>query len=547
MALCYNNLIIKNKERGKHDRRGPVVRTLMDQEKKSPELETPPCETGGDIPEQGTPPEGQPEQPKVQAKIIRTTLDDLPAGEGNEHNEARVRGKNPLPEGVTSKMLYKDVLRIAWPSFVEMMLMQLASMVDLMMVGKLGPWAISAVGLTTQPKFLMGMAFMSLNVGNMALVARYRGAGKQEEAKLVLRQSMLLNVVLSFILAVIGYIYAEPLILFMGAEDAQTLAGGTSYLKIQMVGLLTVSITTTITNALRAVGDSKTSMRYNLTANLVNVVFNYLLIYGHFGFPRLEVTGASLATVIGQFVGMLMALYAILRKDQYVRLEIRKGFKPDIVMLKNIWHIGMPAMMEQLVMRVGIIIYAKTVASLGTVLLAAHQVCMNIQALTFMNGQSFAVSATSLVGQSLGKRRGDMAVNYSKRVQRLGMWVAIGIALAIFFFPREFILMYNDDPVILDVGVTVLQMVALIQPLQASQFILAGAMRGAGDTKYTAMVTFITVLLVRPIIAIYTIKVLEWGLIGAWIAMVADQLLRTTLIFLRYNSGKWRNAYRHKS
>ena len=174
----------------------------------------------------------------------------------------------------------------------------------------------------------------------------------------------------------------------MGAEDAQTLAGGTSYLKIQMVGMLTVSITTTITNALRAVGDSKTSMRYNLTANLVNVVFNYLLIYGHFGFPRLEVTGASLATVIGQFVGMLMAMYAILRKDQYVRLEIKKGFKPDVVMLKNIWHIGMPAMMEQLVMRIGIIIYAKTVASLGTVLLAAHQVCMNIQALTFMNGQS---------------------------------------------------------------------------------------------------------------------------------------------------------------
>ena len=77
--------------------------------------------------------------------------------------------------------------------------------------------------------------------------------------------------------------------------------------------------------------------------------------------------------------------------------------------------------------------------------------------------------------------------------------------------------------------------------------VTTAAMRGAGDTKYTAMVTFITVLLVRPIIAIYTIKVLEWGLIGAWIAMVADQLLRTTLIFLRYNSGKWRNAYQHKS
>ena len=521
----------------------------MDQEKNTPELASAasPQEQGREgLPEQVPPEQAPPEPGKPQAKIIRTTLDDLPAGEGNEHNEARVRGKNALPEGVTSKMLYRDAIRIAWPSFVEMMLMQLTSMVDLMMVGKLGPWAISAVGLTTQPKFLMGTAFMSLNVGNMALVARYRGAGKQEEAKLVLRQAMMLNVVLSFVLAVLGYIYAEWLILFMGAEDAHTLAGGTIYFKIQMVGLLTVAITTTITNALRAVGDSKTSMRYNVTANLVNVVFNYLLIYGHFGFPRMEVAGASLATVIGQLAGMLMALRAILKKNQYVRLEIKKGFKPDLPTLGNIWRIGMPAMMEQLVMRAGIIIYAKTVASLGTVMLAAHQVCMNIQALTFMNGQSFAVSATSLVGQSLGKRRGDMVVNYSKRVQRLGMWVSVGIALLIFVFPKEFIAMYTDEAAILSIGVTVLRMVALIQPLQASQFILAGAMRGAGDTKYTAMVTFITVLLVRPIIAIYTIKVLQWGLIGAWVAMVADQLLRTALIFLRYNSGKWRNAYQHK-
>ena len=173
----------------------------MDQEKNTPELASAasPQEQGREgLPEQVPPEQAPPEPGKPQAKIIRTTLDDLPAGEGNEHNEARVRGKNALPEGVTSKMLYRDAIRIAWPSFVEMMLMQLTSMVDLMMVGKLGPWAISAVGLTTQPKFLMGTAFMSLNVGNMALVARYRGAGKQEEAKLVLRQAMMLNVVLSF-------------------------------------------------------------------------------------------------------------------------------------------------------------------------------------------------------------------------------------------------------------------------------------------------------------------------------------------------------------
>ena len=495
-------------------------------------------QTSGELPKQ--------EAPTVKAKMIRTTLDDLPAGERGEYDEFKVRGPNPLPNGVTSKMLYRDVVRIAWPSFVEMMLMQLTSMADLMMVGRLGPWAISAVGLTTQPKFLLSTAFMSLNVGNMALIARNRGAGKQEEAKLVLRQAVLLNVSLSFILAIIGYFYAEKLILFMGAADAQTLKGGTDYFKIQMIGVLTVSLTTTITNALRAVGDSRTSMRYNVTANVVNVIFNYLLIYGHFGFPRLEVVGASIATVFGQFCAMCMALRAILRKNQYVRLELKKGFKPHGPTLRNIFAIGMPAMIEQLVMRAGIIIYAKTVATLGTVMLAAHQVCMNIQALTFMNGQSFAVPATSLVGQSLGKHRSDMAINYSKRVQRLGMWVSVCIAVVIFCFPKFLIGLYTDEAAILDIGAVVLRMVALIQPLQASQFILAGAMRGAGDTKFTAMVTFITVLLVRPVIAIYTITVLKWGLVGAWVAMVADQLMRTLLIFLRYNSGKWRFSYQQK-
>ncbi|MBQ3078357.1 MAG: MATE family efflux transporter [Clostridia bacterium] len=478
--------------------------------------------------------------------MIKTTLDELPEGEGEEFLTTPVRGNKQLPPGVTSKQLYRDAIKIAWPSFVEFMLMQLTSMADMMMVGNLGPWAIAAVGLTTQPKFLLATAFMSLNVGNMALVARYRGAGKQEEAKLVLRQAIMINFISALILSTVGHIFTEELVLFMGGVPGDTLEPAVAYLKIQLVGMMTVAMTTTITNALRAVGDSKTSMKYNVTANVVNVFLNYCLIEGHLGFPRLEVAGASLATVIGQFVAMLMAFRAILRKDQYVRLEINKGFKPDPVILGNIWRIGLPAMAEQLIMRAGIIIYAKTVAGLGTVLYAAHQVCMNIQALTFMNGQSFAVSATSLVGQSLGKKRGDMAVNYASRVQRLGMCVSILIGAVIFFFPQTLIALYNDDPTIMKVGATCLRMVAVIQPLQASQFILAGAMRGAGDTKYTAMVTLLTVLCIRPVAAIYAINVLGWGLEGAWVALVLDQLVRTSLIFHRFYTGKWRLAYKAK-
>ena len=142
------------------------------------------------------------------------------------------RVSKQLPFGISSQMLYKDIVRIAWPSFVELILTQLTSMADMMMVGRLGPWAISSVGLTSQPKFLMMTAFMAMNVGATALVARYKGEGNIKKANSVLRQALLLTFVLSSIASVVGFVFSEQLIRFMGASDPETIAGGTIYLKI---------------------------------------------------------------------------------------------------------------------------------------------------------------------------------------------------------------------------------------------------------------------------------------------------------------------------
>ena len=230
----------------------------------------------------------------------------------DEHMVAARKTTEKLPEGVTSKMMYRDVVRIAWPSFIELTLTQLASMVDLMMVGKLGAAAIAGVGLTTQPKFLMMTMFQAMNVGATALVARHKGASQQNKANLILRQALLLTLVLSLIGGVLVFLFAEPLVQFMGAAEASTLADGTIYLKIQALGIVTVALTSTITASLRGAGNSRTAMMYNLTANVVNVIFNYLLIYGNFGFPRMEVAGASLATVIGQVATAFLAVWYLL-------------------------------------------------------------------------------------------------------------------------------------------------------------------------------------------------------------------------------------------
>jgi putative MATE family efflux protein len=307
-----------------------------------------------------------------------------------------------------------------------------------------------------------------------------------------------------------------------------------------MIGFVFMALTATSTAALRGAGDSRTAMIYNMVANVVNVILNYLLIYGHFGFPRMEVAGASLATIIGQFVAFLLAMRAIMSGKSYVHLRFRDGFRPQLEPIGQIVKIGLPAMIEQLVMRVGMIIYAKTVASLGTVAYATHQVCMNIQAMSFMIGQAFAVSATSLVGQSLGKKRPDMAHLYATRTRRIGMCISVLLGLTFFFFGRVIVGFYSSDTTIIDLGGSIMMLVALTQPLQSSQFILSGALRGAGDTRTTAIISFITVLLVRPGLALLCINVFHLELWGAWIALVADQLVRSGLVLLRYNSGKWK-------
>lgn len=481
---------------------------------------------------------------KSNAKLD-TTLDRLPYGDESISDDLKVT--KTLPEGVKSKELYRDIVRIAWPSFVELLLTQLASMVDLMMVGsmggkahpEIGTQALAAVGLTTQPKFLLMTAFVAMNTGVTALIARNRGTNDKKQANLVVRQGLLFTFCATLILSILGYLFARPMVIFMGSTEEIVTQWATQYLQIQMIGFLSFALTSTITAALRAVGDSKTSMLYNLIANGVNVIFNWLLIYGNLGFSELGVAGASLATVFGQVVAFIMAFVVIVRGNGFLKLEFKLGFKPHKVVLGNMLHIGFPAMVEQLLMRAGMILFAKTVASLGTTAYATHQVCMNIQALSFMTGQAFAVSATTLMGQSLGKRRYDMAQAYCSRTRKVGLVFSLLLACTFALFGGQIVGLYNSDPDIIRIGGLIMFFVAFLQPFQSAQFIIAGALRGAGDTRATAIFTFITVLLIRPTVAIILVK-LGLGLYGAWAGLAADQILRSTLVLNRYNSGKWK-------
>ena len=495
------------------------------------------------------------EEKKKKTKIVRTTLDRLPYGDYTAENVTARKNETAIPEGVHRSELIRDVAIIAWPSLVELILAQLTSMADQVMVGRIpgeaGVQGLSAVGLAMQPKFMLMIMVMALNVGSTAVIARYRGQQNRPKANQVFRQALLMNFVLGIIFLTIGRMSSAWLVgLMAGGKkatiDAATLQQAVNYLNIQLYGFIPLMFTFTITAALRGIGDSRVPLFYNTTANVVNVIFNYIMIYGKFGCPAMGVEGASWATDIGQCTASAIAIFSVWGAKRYVGIDLKTKFTFDGEILRNVVKIGFPAMVEQAFMRVGSIIFTRAVSGLGTVMFATHNICMNIQAMSMMIGQAFAVSSTTLLGQSLGKRRYDMAVVYMRFTRIVGFCVSACVGIMVVIFRSRIVGIYNSTPEVIAAGSGILLLIGCAQPVQAEQFIISGGLRGAGDTRFSAMVTAVTVLLIRSGLATLTIRVLGWGLWGAWIAMLCDQIVRTLLMYYRYNTGKWaRMALEH--
>ncbi len=433
---------------------------------------------------------------------------------------------------------YTTAINLAWPSALEAVLVALIASVDTVMVGGLGPAAISAVGITNQPKYIVLSVIVSLNVGVTAIVARRRGQRDIDGANSCLKQAILLSSALSLFMSVLGILFAREILLFSGAQS-DVIDPATTYFRIILVGNFFSSVGLTINAAQRGVGNTRISMRTNLIANLVNLIFNYFLIGGHWIFPRLEVTGAAIATAIGNFVGFLLSIYSISHHGEFLDLYNHTPWKFDRHTIGGMLKISSGAMVEQVFMRIGFFTYAKIVANLGTVAFAAHQICSNILDISYAVGDGFGIAASSLVGQNLGAKRSDLAIVYGKVCQRIGMLVSFLLFLIFCGGRRLFVRIFTPDLQIIQIGSVLMIIIAFSCLAQIPQVILTGCLRGAGDVLFTAVVSLISITLLRPIASWILCYPLGLGLPGAWIGLFLDQMIRFLFAQFRFSSGRW--------
>lgn len=440
----------------------------------------------------------------------------------------------------------REVIAITWPAFIELVMSTLFGMVDMIMVGQLSAAAIAAVGLTNQPFFLLLSVFAAVNVGTTTLVAWHIGAGNVEKAKAVTRQILIVNMSLGIIMSAFGVFTAKYIVMFMGAQ-ADTIKDATAYFQIVSAGLGFQAVTMGVTASLRGAGETKIPMLYNIGSNLLNVFGNYVLIYGKLGFPKLGVGGAALSTTISRIIACMVALYIVyISKISVISLrKIKEKYRFDWGIIKKVFSIGLPAAFEQFVIHAGLILFARTVSSLGTQGYAAHQIGLNINGLVFAPSMAFGVAATTLVGQSLGADDEEKAQKYADIVHRLAVIVACSVGLLLIFFSHPIARLYTKDLAVAAMAGTVLKIMSLAQPSLSTQLSLSGALRGAGDTMYPLYASIFGIWVFRVFVAYLFVNIFGWGLIGAWVALVLDQTTRAIIVYARYRSGKWKHMKSH--
>lgn len=434
---------------------------------------------------------------------------------------------------------YSSLARIALPSVAEMVLSSLIGSMDTMMVGNLGPAAIAGVGLTGQPRMLILSIFFALNIGTTAIVARRRGEERREDANQTLRSILAVIFGLSLVMTALAITFAPLLMRLAGAIEGETLEQSTTYFRIIIAAAPINALTMAITASLRGIGNTKVTMYVNTISNVVNIFFNYLLIEGHFGFPRLEVGGAAIASVIGMSVGFILAIVALTRRDGYLQLSFHGSWKPKAEYLRPVFKVGGNAVLEQIALRIGFFMFARIVAGLGTEDFATHEICMQFLNITFTIGDGIGVAATSLVGQNMGRGRPDVSMIYGKAAQRSALTVSVLLITFIIAFRVPMIKLFSSDPYIVDLGSKVMIIVALFQPFQTTSVVISGCLRGSGDTRFIAIVMLICITLIRPSVCLFNVYVLDLGLIGAWGASMFDMVIRMCIVYKRFAGFKW--------
>jgi putative MATE family efflux protein len=434
----------------------------------------------------------------------------------------------------------RAVLALAIPAVAENLLITMVYLVNTLLIGRLkDPAALAAVSLGGLFLNVADQLFARIAVATSALVAHAWGARDYGRARKTAGQSILLAIASAALATVILCPIAGQLLRLMGASD-QAVTMGSTYMRIILLTSVLGFPMVVLNGIMRGSGDTRTPMAITLITNVWNALVAAVLVFGLGPIPALGLAGAAIGTGSARMLGGLMSLTLVLRGKRFMQVGLQDILRMDRELLVKIARLSLPVAAEALVMRMGFVFFMRIVTALGEVALAAHQIAVSVESLSFMPGHGLSVASTTLVGQSLGADRADQAEASIRAAMRFSVLVMGTVAIVFALFGPALAAVFGSTPEVLQLAGDAVRIGALEQLPIAVLMVLAGSMRGAGDTKTPVCATLFGSLLIRvPIVYLFAI-VFGWGLNGVWLATAVDWTARAALIYYLFRRGSWK-------
>ena len=446
-----------------------------------------------------------------------------------------------------NRQMIAVILGLAWPTMLEQLMQTAVQYIDTAMVGSLGTQATAAVGATTTVNWLIGSSISALAVGFLSFIAKAYGAKDKKAASNAVAQAVLTVLVTGTLFTVLTVGLSGVIPVWMQVEESiRPLAS--RYFLILYLPMLPRTATIIFGTVLRSAGDTKTPMKIGLVVNIINVVLNFLLIYptrqlSVLGFSfvmpgaDLGVIGAAIASAAAFTVGGIQITVVLWRHPMVSPRG--KSIRPDMGILRPCLKVALPNMLQRFGTSLGYVAFASMINSLGEVATAAHTIANTVESAFYIPGYGMQTAAATLAGNAYGagdkQRMKDLAAMFIP-IEILLMILSGG---ALFLSAPYLVDIFSDSPQVIDLGTTVLRMVAVSEPFYGFSIILEGMMQGVGKTKEPFWYNIAGMWGVRIVGTFICTQLLTFGLVSAWACMIAHNMLLFVLFLACFIRGKW--------
>lgn len=432
----------------------------------------------------------------------------------------------------------REVAVLAVPFVLTQLLFTMMGLVDAAIVGRLGATELAAVGLAGTWIWTVSSFFIGASSVVQIFVAQNQGAGRERECGAWAWQGLGSTVPFAVVTAVLLYLSADHAIRWIAPSEAVTPLAA-DYLRARSFGIVGLTAAIAMSSFFRGIGDARTPLVATLIANGTNFFLDLGLVYGWFGFPKLGVFGAGLATSISEWLYFSIVAIAFLRPS--VRARFDTGWRrPRLEPVLRLWRIGMPVGGQWIIEMLAYSIFTTLIARMGDAAMAASHAFGQLASLSFMQAAGISTATATLVGRYIGAGQPDRAAQRFRSSLVLGGSVGAAIAVAFLVVPDSLVALFSADPKVIALGVPLLTIGALYQLFDALSVLSDGALRGAGDTRWPFVARCLASWLIFLPVAWLLAYRFEMGLTGAWLGGIFSSATLAIVLYRRFQSGAWR-------